>query len=282
MNQRNLSKLLRETLKLSHRAGAKLLKLQQKISTLHISHKVSQGVVSTADKQIEQFLINHLNTLYPKIPVLAEESAYKEFQQASSRSNLLRYFENAEYSWIIDPLDGTTNFLNGMDYFCICISLLHYGRPILGIVHRPTTNTSFYSLRGQGGFKKTAGKRSTNIFIKNNIKKLSNTLLATGFSSEKSTLSHREFEILKKIILKCRGIRRMGSAALDLCYVAEGVFDCFWEKGLAPWDVAAAGLICEEAGVHVTDYNRNVFHPFQNSIMACRNPLYNKVARQIL
>ncbi len=281
MNKGKLQEILRQILDLSEKAGTKLLKFQKKVNTLHVSHKKSQGVVSTADKEVELFLLKRLHSIYPEASALAEEDFYKKFKTVSQQKNLLKNFRNIEYSWVIDPLDGTTNFLSGMSYFCICISLLHYGTPILGIVHRPVTGVSFYALKQHGGFKKCLGKRPKSLFVKKNLKKLSNALLVTGFSSEKGDMFDREFDILKKIVSKCRGIRRMGSAALDLCYLAEGIFDCFWERGLAPWDVSAAGLICLESGVHVTDYKNKVFHPFQDSVIACRRPLYDKIARQI-
>ena len=282
MNKNHLQDILRKILSLSERAGIKLLKFQKKIGSLHVAHKKSQGVVSTADTEVENFLLKHLDTISPKASILAEEDFYKQFKKIPRQETLLKSFRNIEYAWAIDPLDGTTNFLNGMDYFCICISLLHYGTPILGVVHRPSLGEFFYALKGHGGFKKYLGKRPKSLFVKKNSKQLSNALVVTGFSSEKGDMFNREFDILKKIVSKCRGIRRMGSAALDLCYVAEGMFDCFWEKGLAPWDVSAAGLICLESGVHVTDYKNIVFHPFQDSVIACRRPLYDKVARQIL
>ena len=110
-----------------------------------------------------------------------------------------------------------------------------------------------------------------------NTKKIKDCMVVTGFALEKGDKDPAEFRYVKKIMEKCRGVRRFGSAALDMCHVAEGKFDCYWEKGLAPWDVAASGIICQEANVKVTDYKSEVFNPFQKSIFCARSPLHKKL-----
>lgn len=261
--------------------GKILLKHQSKISSLKITVKTAQGIASTADYASEKALIKLISKKYPSHEFLAEESAYLQFDGESKR---LAHFQEKEWVWIIDPLDGTNNFLNGLDYYAICVSLCHWGEPVLGVVYRPVTGECFYALKGKGSKKTNLNNkkvRPSSIVKKSNEKKLSDSLLVTGFTTEKGVLFDQEFELFKKMMGKSRGIRRMGSAALDLCYVASGVFDCFWERGLAPWDVAASGLICLEAGVQVTNYEQQSFHPFQESILAARNPLRKMIVEQI-
>ena len=277
MKTRERGDYLKKLIQLVQQAGKKLLRFQKQRSRLPVFHKKNQGIASTADLEVENFVIGKLRKIYPQAYVLAEEDSYQKSRRPSSHRT-----EEYEYAWAVDALDGTNNFLSGMDYYCISIALLNYGNPILGIVYRPATEELFYALANQGGFKKLPKKRARSLYIEKNMKKISDCLFVTGFSLEKGKEFDREFEIFKNVTSKGRGIRRMGSAALDLCYVAEGIFDCFWEQGLSPWDVSAAGLICIESGVKVTDYKNKIFSPFQGSIIASRNPLYGKFIKEIL
>jgi myo-inositol-1(or 4)-monophosphatase len=157
-----------------------------------------------------------------------------------------------------------------MDYYAVCIALAHKGTPVLGAVYRPPTGELFWAWQGEGAwFKKPAAKK-LRLQCKPMKKTMKECLFVTGFSSEKGVDFQQEFDQFKDIMLASRGIRRMGSAALDLCYVATGIFDGFWERGLSPWDVAASGIICLESGLKVTDYEGRKFHPFQDSILAGR------------
>lgn len=261
-------------------AAKLLLVKQKKISSLKITSKLAQGIASNADMESEKLIISGIKKHYPDHFILAEESAYKEYDGEMSRYEFLK---NKEWVWIIDPLDGTNNFLNGLDYFGVCISLVHFGEPVVGVVLRPANGECFYAIKGKGtrlinfsnGFKKKSSP--VKILKKENKKQLSDSLLVTGFTTEKGPVFEAEFDLFKKMIGKSRGIRRMGSAALDLCYVSSGIFDCFWERGLAAWDVAAAGLICQEAGVKVTDYEGQQFHPFLETIVAARSPLHTEI-----
>ncbi len=271
-----LAEALKLSLSLASLAGQYLLKKQSKLSALKITVKVAQGIASNADLQSEKLIIKGIKKKYPDHFILAEESAFKEFNGEMSRYEFLK---EKEWVWIIDPLDGTNNFLNGLDYFGVCISLVHFGAPVVGVVLRPANGDCFYSIRGQGSkfvnlFQKN--KKPLSLKKSSNKKMLKNSLLVTGFTTEKGPVFEGEFTLFKNMIGKSRGIRRMGSAALDLCYVAKGIFDCFWERGLAAWDVAAAGLICLEAGVVVTDYSGQDFHPFQETILAARAPLHSE------
>ncbi len=276
----NLDEANNVAIELSIQASKFLLSKQNKIASLKIKTKMAQGLASNADTESEQMIIKGIKKKYPEHFILAEESAYEEFQGEMDK---YKFLSEKEWVWIIDPLDGTNNFLSGLDYYAVCISLAHFGKPVVGVVLRPANGDCFFAIEGKGAkFVKYTNRfktksRAKNLLIKKNLKNLSQSLLVTGFATEKGPMFDREFDLFKFMIGKSRGIRRMGSAALDLCYVAQGIFDCFWERGLASWDVAAAGLICSEAGVKVTDYDGQKFHPFQATIVAARTPLHNEI-----
>lgn len=273
----NYEDVLKLSLKLARESGLYLIKKQSRISSLKINSKEAQGIASNADTGSEKMIIDGIKKNYPDHFILAEESAYKEFHGEMSRYQFLK---DKEWVWIIDPLDGTNNYLNGLDYFGVCISLAHFGEPVVGVVYRPSSGECFYAIKGKG-------TKTINLLVKKakvtklkkivNKKMLKDCLMVTGFTTEKGPVFEEEFTLFKKMMGKSRGIRRMGSAALDMCYVSKGLFDCFWERGLAAWDVSAAGLICLESGVTVTDYAGQKFHPFQDTIVAARSPVHGDI-----
>jgi myo-inositol-1(or 4)-monophosphatase len=272
-----LEEVLEHSLKLAKKAGFFLIKKQESIATLKITTKMAQGVASNADTGSEKIIVDGIKKRYPDHFILAEESAYQEFDGLMSRYEFLK---EKEWVWIIDPLDGTNNFLNGLDYFGICISLAHFGVPVVGVVLRPSSGECFYAIKGKGTkMINLFQKKSKALSLKktSNKKILKDCLMVTGFTTEKGPVFEDEFILFKNMICKSRGVRRMGSAALDLCYVSKGIFDCFWERGLAAWDVSAAGLICQESGVVVTDYSGQPFHPFQETIVAARAPIHAEI-----
>lgn len=267
---------LKLALGLAQRSGDLLLKMQARLSSLKITTKVAQGIASNADTESEKIIMDGIRKKYPEHFILAEESAYEQFKGEMSRYQFLK---EKEWVWVIDPLDGTNNFLNGLDYFGVCIALVHFGEPVVGVVLRPTNGECFYAIKGKGTRMVNLSKKGRSVSLKKsaNKKRLKDSLLVTGFTTEKGPVFEQEFTLFKNMVGTSRGIRRMGSAALDLCYVCKGMFDCFWERGLAAWDVAAAGLICQEAGVKVTDYSGQKFHPFQETIVAARSPLHSEI-----
>ncbi len=269
MSKVQLRKTLMSTIELSEKAGKKLIRFQKKIATLEVNHKQALGVATEADVAVENYIIKSLKAMHPEMDVLAEENYYESF---GNKKHAYKHYQEVPWCWIVDPLDGTNNFLSGLEYYGVCIALTHFGKPVLGVVHQPATGETYYAIKEHGAFKAVPGKKPKKLTAAG--KKLSNAMLATGFATEKGKVFDREFALFKKLMGKSRGIRRMGSAALDLCLVAEGTFDGFWETGLAPWDIAASGLICSESGVQVTDYRGKEFHPFQETIVAARKPLY--------
>ncbi len=278
MKNRDIEKLSSSAIEVAINAGKKLVAMQKSLQKLEVRTKKAQGVVSKADLASEAFIIKSLQKLYPQDEILAEEMAHR--LQISWEKKHSSTFP--EWMWVIDPLDGTSNYLNGMDYYAVCISLLYNGSPFLGVVHRPRTFETFSAVKGQGHMVYLDQKQKKKVILSGkNQKTLKESLLVTGFVSEKGKAFDDEFDYFKNMMKKSRGIRRMGSAALDICYVALGVFDGFWERGLAPWDVAAAGLIAKESGVKVTNYFNGKFCPFDNSILVSRPPLHSKILREI-
>jgi len=290
-HNRDLQKLVHTALSWALGAGKITHRYQAKINLLEVSRKEALGVVSEADYASEDFLIKKIKKMFRNDHFLAEESAYKKH---GGKVPDYSQYQNAEWCWALDPLDGTTNFLNGMDYYAIVIALLHFGQPVMGVVYRPTTGDCFYATKNGGAYfinfpvsssdseLKLKLKKAQKMFGYHNGKELRDSLLVTGFAGEKGQKFIREFTFFKRLVQSTRGVRRMGSAALDLCFVAKGIFDGFWETGLAPWDVAAPALICLEAGARVADYRDQEFNPFQSSIIAARKPLYNQLLSKVV
>jgi myo-inositol-1(or 4)-monophosphatase len=273
MTSKQSKDCLKKMEEVAYLAGKVLLKYQKKVSSLKVNLKDAQGCVSEADLASEKLIINKLKKAYPNFEFLAEESSYK------AKDKHFEEYSKKEWCWIIDPLDGTNNFLNAFDYYAVCIALVHYGEPVIGLVYRPNTGELFTAIQGKGAYKGTIGKRKK-IKRSDHKNKLSQCLLVTGFISEKiEKLFPVEFEQFKDLMVATRGVRRMGSAALDLCYVATGVWDGFWERGLAPWDVAASGIICLEAGIKVTDYNNHPFNPFHKSIISTPKKIHSQLLK---
>ena len=220
-----------------------------------IQYKGIIDLVTDVDRQSEAAIFSVLKTAFPSHDILSEESAFNS--------------THSPYLWIVDPLDGTTNYAHGYPCFCISIALRINGRMALGTVYNPLTNDFYTAVAGKGAFKNT---RPLHV---STIQEVNKALLCTGFpydigSSERNNL--REFT---RIIRHAQGVRRDGSAALDLCRVAEGSFDGFWELKLKPWDVAAGGLIALEAGGQVTSFSGEPFDPFTDTIL-CTNGLIHR------
>jgi myo-inositol-1(or 4)-monophosphatase len=244
--------------------GDLLVKFWNKRSKLKIDYKQGQGLVSKADKEVEKYLVDSLKKLAPNANFCAEESSFdNDFDQQKLMHGA---------SWMIDPLDGTSNFLSGFDYFSISVAFCMNGLPEIGIVYRPIRGDFFIAFKNGGAFYENKKDGTSRVSLNTSQPRpelLSDSLLCTGFAGEKGIKFDQEFEVFKNMMKASRGVRRLGSAALDLCYLAKGSWHGFWEKGLAPWDVAAGALICEEAGLDVFCLDGQSFSPFSSSIIAC-------------
>jgi myo-inositol-1(or 4)-monophosphatase len=278
----NLKELLQFTLDTSYEAGDILIKFQKERQELLITDKGIDGIASEADQKSEDFILDKIRTKYPSHTILSEEDYSK------NKTTLFSDIKESEFLWVIDPLDGTNNFVNGIPIYAVSIALLHLGDPIIGVVYNPTSGECFHASKGGGAYLidfKINPFKKYSLFHKDNTKEMGECIFSPAPTYEKKSSTVERFEeqlsVFKKNILGCRAVRRLGSAALELCYVANGNFDGYWEKHLKPWDVAAAGLICQEANVQLTDFNGQEYTPFDQSILAAVNPLHRRILGKI-
>ncbi len=204
------------------------------IENLQVSKKGPADFVTTADKKAEEVLVAGLTKARPRFGFLLEESGKIEGADTSNR-------------WIIDPLDGTTNFLHGIPHFSISIALERDGEPVAGVIYEPITDQMFWAEKGQGAY---LNGRRIRVSAR---RRLEESLFATGIPFAGKQDHDRFLSQLKAVMAVSAGVRRFGSAALDLAYVAAGRYEGFWEFGLHPWDIAAGIVLVREAGGFVTD-----------------------------
>lgn len=221
-----------------------------------ISHKGEIDLVTEADRRSEELIVGRLRETFPDHSIIAEEGGGDG---------------GSEYLWLVDPLDGTTNYAHGFPWFSISIALLKGGEPILGVIYNPVLDELFWAEKGGGAWLN--GER----IVVSRISDLSYSFLATGFpydirESEVNNLDH-----FSHFALKALAIRRAGSAALDLAYLACGRFDGFWELKLHAWDMAAGFLLVREAGGRVTDFKGGFFDPFGMEILASNGRIHSQM-----
>lgn len=200
---------------------------------LRIDIKLNESdVVTAADKASETIIIDRIKSLYPAHSILSEESGEED--------------RHSDFLWVIDPLDGTTNFSAGLPQFCVSIGLKHKGETIMGVVYAPYLDELFTAVRGEGAFFNGNRIKTGN---KANIRQ---AVVSTGFPVDKDRTTDNNVDNLERVLPLVRGMRRMGAAAVDICYVAAGFLDAYWEMNLHEWDVCAGLLIASEAGA--TEY----------------------------
>ena len=230
---------------------------------LRVSNKSELDLVTESDLASERLIIDLIKTHYPRHAILAEESGTSPPAADGPQS---------DWRWIIDPLDGTTNYAHGYPCFCVSIGLEQNGRLELGIVYDPMRDEMFTAERGEGAAlngKKIQVSPTPN---------LASALLCTGFPYD--VRERGEFaRHFANFIMNAQGVRRDGAAALDLAYVAAGRFDGFWEEGLKPWDVAAGVLLIEEAGGKVSDYRGGPLEIFTPPILASNGLIHEQMMR---
>jgi len=224
--------MLNIAVKAARRAGGIINRATRNLDIVNVKEKAANDFVSEVDREAEESIIRTLREAYPDHAILAEESG------ASGQS---------EYQWIIDPLDGTTNFIHGFPQYAVAIALQHRGTVTQAVVYDPGRNDLFTASRGRGAFLNDQRMR---VSKRANLK---SALIGTGFPFRQ--LEHLDvyLAILRDMMKGSAGLRRAGSAALDLAYVAAGRLDGFWEFGLSPWDMAAGALLITEAGGLVGD-----------------------------
>ncbi|MCK9186219.1 inositol monophosphatase [Candidatus Gracilibacteria bacterium] len=263
-------KLLKFAIDIAEKAGKIILATEK--DRIKITEKARHDLVTNADKASEKFIMQEIKKHYPEHEILSEEDFFKN-----------KKIPNAEYVWIVDPLDGTTNFAHGLPIFSVSIALVHmkkikssknfeymHGEIIVGVVHAPKMNETFYAAKDKGAYLN--GKRIRT----SSTKTLEDSLIVTGFP-----VAHKEVNVpyFTKMLPRCQALRRLGSAAIDLCYIACGRFDSYWEFRLKAWDIAAGSLIVKEAGGTVTDTNGKTLDLFGQDILATNGFLHKEVVK---
>jgi len=224
--------MLNTAVKAARRAGNLIHRAADKIDHLTVTKKSHSDYVSEVDRAAEQTIIETLLEAYPGHAILAEESGTQG---------------ESEYVWIIDPLDGTTNFLHGVPQYAVSIALMHHGVLTQAVIYDPTKNDLFTATRGRGAFL-----NDRRIRVSKRVN-LADALIGTGFPYTRFEHEDAYFGIFRDLMHKTSGLRRPGAASLDLAWTAAGRFDGFYETGLKPWDIAAGCLLITEAGGMVSD-----------------------------
>lgn len=244
-------------------AGKVIFRNMSRVHSLSIKTKEKNDFVSEVDLQAEHEIINIIHRVYPQHSILAEESGSRN----SSSNN--------EYQWIIDPLDGTTNFLHSFPHYSVSIALKHKERLEVAVIYDPFKDELFCAGRGNGA---SLNDRKIRVSM---LPSFDGALLATGFPFRENQNIDTYLTSLKDIMLQTSGIRRAGSAALDLAYVAAGRVDGFWEFGLNTWDIAAGSLIVQEAGGLVGDTKGGHTHLETGNIVAANTKIFRQILQSL-
>jgi len=223
-----------------------------------IRFKGAINMVTDVDEKAEALIVQSLRRAFPQYAVLAEE----KHSQAKGDNR-----------WIIDPLDGTTNFAHGFPFFAVSIALEKQGKVVLGVVYDPVHEELFTAVDGRGAH---LNKRKIHV---SGVRRINKAFLATGFSYSVKRKKENNISNFSRFIMASLAVRRAGAAAIDLCYVACGRFDGFWELDLKPWDTAAGALIIQEAGGKVTHFDGTPFSNYSNNILASNGLIHSQMQR---
>ena len=253
-------KILNTGILAAKKAGALLRKHHDE--TQKISLKGEVNLVTELDKLSEKTIIETIRSVFDDHSILSEEVGELNSQ-------------NAIFKWIIDPLDGTTNYAHGFPYFCVSIAVEKEGEVYCGIVYQPLLDELFTAIKGEGAYK-----NNFRIYVSQR-NSLNESLLATGFPYDLRNSDQNNIKHFNNFILKTRAVRRAGAAALDLSYVGMGRLDGFWEPKLSPWDVAAGSLIIKEAGGTVTDFEGKEFNIYYPNIVASNGKIHKQILEVI-
>lgn len=243
---------------LATRAGAIHLKYFQKQH--RIEHKFRAGIVTEADKESEAYLVRAIRRKFPKCTLITEETGH---------------YPGDDLVWLIDPLDGTTNYAHGFPWFCVSIGVWRNGVALAGVVYNSVYRELFYAEKGEGAYFNRKRIRVSR------VAKLKDALLGTGFYYSKGARLRVETEVFRGVNEVAMGVRRPGAAALDLAYVAAGRYDGFWERGLSPWDVAAGWCLIEEAGGQISDYSGKPTHYDSREILVSNGRIHPALVSNI-
>jgi myo-inositol-1(or 4)-monophosphatase len=251
------NEILNTAVTAARRAGDLILQSMGKLTRDDIAQKKASDFVTRVDKESEQIIINAITDHYPDHLFLAEESTKEA--------------ETEQYRWIIDPLDGTTNYIHEYPMFSISIALQFGGEIILGVVLDPLRDELFTAQKGEGAFLNASAIKASA------IDSMENSLITTGFPFRDKDKLDLYLQAFKKIFLRTSAIRRAGSAALDLVHLAAGRCDGFFEIGLSPWDVAAGSILIKEAGGTITDFGGGQDYLLTGNIIAGNNYIHREL-----
>lgn len=246
-----------------HKVGDFLCQVHNQTS-FDIQKKGIYDLVTEADIGSEKMVIEEILKNYPNDSILGEESGEVK--------------GNSDYRWIIDPLDGTTNYSHKLPLYGVSIAIeeISSAQIVVGLVLFPELNDFYYAIRGEGSFK---NRKRINV---SDTAELKESLFSTGFPYNRAEKMDQLIAYYKNILLKTRGVRRTGAATLDLCWLAEGRFDGFWEVGLKPWDMAAACLIVEEAGGQLSTLDGQEYSPYIPSLIASNSRMHDRILQEFL
>lgn len=254
-------KLLNKTIEITIKAAENIRNEREKENNTRYDTKSHNSFVTNVDKNTEQYIIDNLNKILPDAGFLAEESGETN--------------PNSEFLWIIDPLDGTTNYIHSIYPVAISIALMHNQKPVVGVIHEVGLDEIFYASKDDKAYL-----NNKQITV-SSINKVSQSLLATGFPYFDYERMEQYIKLMREFMHQSHGLRRLGSAATDLAYVACGRFDGFFEYSLNPWDVAAGAFIVEQAGGKVTDFSGNNNYIYGKEILATNSYIFDQMLNYV-
>ncbi|WP_026462457.1 inositol monophosphatase family protein [Adhaeribacter aquaticus] len=258
----NLSELCQEIVAIAKKTGEFIRAEAAAFDRSKIEHKGLNDMVSYVDKQAEEQIIAGIKAVFPDSGFIAEEGTSDEKHEV--------------YNWIIDPLDGTTNFIHGVPVFCVSIGLMERDEMVLGVIYEINQDECFYATKGGGAFLNGKPIKVTD------TPDLANSLMVTGYPYTDFGWMQDYLQLLGGFMQKSHGVRRLGSAAADLAYVACGRFEGFFEFNLKPWDVAAGVVIVREAGGRVTKFGGSGDPVFGKELLATNGRIHDETSQFIL
>ncbi len=260
MNKEKLKKLTYEVIEIAHKAGQFIQSQSNKFQQNDIEEKAKNQLVSYVDKEAEALIVKALQKLTPEAGFICEEATLNK---------------EGDIQWIIDPLDGTTNFLYQLPAYCVSIALYKGNEGLIGVIYDITRDHCYYAYKGGGAF---LGKKAIQV---SQTKDYSKILVGTGFPYTDFSWADNYLAFFKTLMKDTRGIRRFGSAALDLCWVACGKYDVFYEHSLQAWDVAAGIVIVEQAGGKIKDFSGEGNYLFGEQIVAGNTLIFEQFLKNL-
>ena len=253
----NTERLCIQVCDLAKKAGAFIRQERRTFSTVDVKYKGSNDLVSYVDKETESMLVNGLSRILPDSGFITEENTST--------------VKGKSFTWIIDPLDGTTNFVHGIPCYCISIALMSGDEIVIGVIYEVNLDECFYAFKNGGAYL------NGNKISVSTTDKLKESLIATGFPYSDYSRLKEYMTLFNHLLYNTHGVRRLGSAAVDLAYVACGRFEGFYEYGLNSWDVTAGAFIVMEAGGKVSDFSGGNKFIFGREIVACNSNVFEEL-----